>query len=67
MYRALGEHVGVLSGYRKLKCYLIKMRDLLKDFNRILKEERSKYFSQLIAANPPNPRLLLKTIIIEKV
>lgn len=36
------------------------MRDLLKDFNRIVKEERSKYFSQLIAANPDTPRLLFK-------
>ncbi len=50
MFGASEGHADVLNGNGKLI------------FNRAVKEERSNYFTQLIAANPHNPKLLFKTI-----
>ena len=40
----------------------IAMKTLLKELNCIIKEERAKYFSNLIASNHRNPRVLFSTI-----
>ncbi len=46
----------------KLRSDLDVKKELLKDFNRTVKEERLKYFSQLTATNPHNHKLLFRTI-----
>lgn len=39
----------------KLRYDLVGMKDLLKVLNRTVKDEKSKYLSQLIAEDPHNP------------
>ncbi|CAJ1061240.1 RNA-directed DNA polymerase from mobile element jockey [Xyrichtys novacula] len=45
-----------------LQVYLGILKDSLRNYQRIVKAEKNKYFSELIAFNCNNPRALFKTI-----